>query len=359
MARQLIDKLGWGIAGAATLTLILFVAGVVSAGPLDPTSPPSSPSGVFGSGTPISSLPAVISSPGSYYLTGNLTGVSGQDGIKIESDDVTLDLRGFTLQGVPGSGDGVAITTGGIYRRAITIKNGTARGWGGSGFRAQLIEGGVFDSLTAEGNGQWGFVLGGTGATLSRCVSTRNGASGISASEATIRGCIVQYNSGHGFQIGRAVVSDCVASHNSFNGFEATQSRIEGCLVWQNGAIGVNASSSQVVANKVNANTGTGIEVTGNGSLVTQNDVQSNSGTGTGYGINVTGTVSRIEDNHVTDVNGAYQDVGIRVVGGENIVIRNSAHDNITNYDLSGPGGTYGPLATAASATNPFTNIDY
>src|SRR5579883_474024 len=52
--------------------------------------------------TPISSLPFTIYIPGSYYLTTNLTGVSNSDGITISTGNVTLDLNGFTLQGVPG-----------------------------------------------------------------------------------------------------------------------------------------------------------------------------------------------------------------------------------------------------------------
>ena len=39
----------------------------------------------------------IISSPGSYYLTGNLTGASGKHGISIQADDVTLDLNGFAI----------------------------------------------------------------------------------------------------------------------------------------------------------------------------------------------------------------------------------------------------------------------
>ena len=157
----------------ALVSLIGMLATGVYGGPLDPTAPPSSPSGVFGSGTPISSLPYTINSPGSYYLTGNLTGVNGQSGITIAANDVTLDLRGFTLQGVPGSGSGVWLQTPQQWR-SIKIKNGTARGWGGSGFEIQLLHGGVFDSLISEGNGQWGFVIG-TGSTITRCAATHNG----------------------------------------------------------------------------------------------------------------------------------------------------------------------------------------
>ena len=48
--------------------------------------------------TPISSLPFTISQSGSYYLSTNLTGVSGLHGIYIATGNVTLDLTGFTIQ---------------------------------------------------------------------------------------------------------------------------------------------------------------------------------------------------------------------------------------------------------------------
>src|SRR3569833_2813795 len=35
----------------------------------------------------------IISAPGSYYLTGNLTGASGKHGSSIQADHVTLDLN--------------------------------------------------------------------------------------------------------------------------------------------------------------------------------------------------------------------------------------------------------------------------
>ena len=40
-----------------------------------------------------------IAQPGSYYLTGNITGVAGKDGIEIASSNVTIDLMGFTHPG--------------------------------------------------------------------------------------------------------------------------------------------------------------------------------------------------------------------------------------------------------------------
>jgi hypothetical protein len=356
MFRALIDRLGWGIAGAATLTLVLVLAGAVSAGPLDPSGPPSTSSGVFGSGTPISSLPYTISAPGSYYVTGNLTGTNTH-GIIIASHNVTLDLRGFTLQGIPNSGDGVRLAAGTTWRN-ITVRNGNARGWSGSGFLLTTMSGGVFDGLSAEGNTGFGIVVA-NGASLSNCSASHNGATGIDASRSTVSNCVALANGNHGIRANSSVVTDCVASDNTLSGIDANYARIDGCTASNNLALGIDADSSEVTGNKVMYSSSTGIEVIGAGSLIARNSVHGNSQFGTGYGINVTGTVSRIEDNNVTDDSGSAQDVGIRVIGGENVVIGNSAHDNITNYDLSGPGGTYGPLATAAAATNPFTNIDY
>src|SRR5215469_11158743 len=49
--------------------------------------------------TPIASLPFTVSTPGSYYVTGNLTAAVNQNGILVATDNVTIDLNGFTLSG--------------------------------------------------------------------------------------------------------------------------------------------------------------------------------------------------------------------------------------------------------------------
>ena len=79
---------------------------------------------------PISSLPFTINQCGSYFLTECLTGASGMNGITITTSDVTLDLNGFTITGVPGSLAGIA-TSG--SQQNIRIKNGAVRGWGLAG----------------------------------------------------------------------------------------------------------------------------------------------------------------------------------------------------------------------------------
>src|SRR5207249_3510441 len=50
-----------------------------------------------------------ISQPGSYFLTDNLLGAAGKYGILIDADNVTLDLNGFSVTGVPGAISGIYV----------------------------------------------------------------------------------------------------------------------------------------------------------------------------------------------------------------------------------------------------------
>lgn len=69
----------------------------------------------------------VISQPGSYYLTANIVGISSEHGIDILTNNVTLDLNGFSPLGTGSSGSaGIAISNGCI---SATVRNGTISGW--------------------------------------------------------------------------------------------------------------------------------------------------------------------------------------------------------------------------------------
>jgi hypothetical protein len=73
--------------------------------------------------TPITNTTAVtISTPGSYYLTANITVGTG-DGIDINVDGVTLDLNGFTISSTAATPNGTAILLNG-GNTDITILNG-------------------------------------------------------------------------------------------------------------------------------------------------------------------------------------------------------------------------------------------
>jgi hypothetical protein len=123
--------------------------------------------------TPISSLPYTISSSGSYYLTTNLPGSAGQDGIVVSANNVTLDLNGFVLDGTVSIG--VSVVTGqpspnmryygsGIHANEnvtnLLVRNGSLLGWQGNGVDAAQCDGCVFERLRISGSGSWGLVAG-------------------------------------------------------------------------------------------------------------------------------------------------------------------------------------------------------
>jgi len=81
-----------------------------------------------GVGTKITSLPCTINNPGFYYLTGNLS-YSGSDiGITVSSDQVTIDLMGFCLNGPGINSDTTAINIPGF--KNVEVRNGSLNGWG-------------------------------------------------------------------------------------------------------------------------------------------------------------------------------------------------------------------------------------
>jgi hypothetical protein len=76
--------------------------------------------------TPISSVPIIISVPGSYYLTTNVN-VSSGNAITIATNGVTLDLSGFSISSTTAGAVGYAIliNTG---LRNISIADGIIQG---------------------------------------------------------------------------------------------------------------------------------------------------------------------------------------------------------------------------------------
>ena len=122
----IINRSGWLVAGVLALFVVAAMTGVVSGGPLDPPgAPSSSTSGVLSPGTPITSVPFTISSGGYYYLTDNLSSPGSANAITIQANDVTLDLRGFTLA----SPDQIAVGILAIGQTGITVEHGQVRGF--------------------------------------------------------------------------------------------------------------------------------------------------------------------------------------------------------------------------------------
>lgn len=102
---------------------------------------------------PISSVPYTIGTPGSYYLTTNLS-TAGSNGITIASSDVTLDLNGFTISSTASSAanGGSAILLGdGISD--ITIEHGHIQSGVTTNSSGVFSGPGFTDGINFAGNG--------------------------------------------------------------------------------------------------------------------------------------------------------------------------------------------------------------
>ncbi len=380
------------------------------AGPIAPTPGPEPRIAINATNTPgdADSL-FKITQPGSYYLTGNITGVLGKHGIEIAAGGVTLDLNGFDLSGVPAMGafDGVSVTTLSVSN--IAVVNGSVRGWGDEG--VDLGTAGAtncrLDDLLADANAGVG-ILAHTANTISNCSARNNAGGGIRGfNNCTVSSCSAMSNTNSGIVVGiGSIVSNCSVSGNTVVGISAngtivncsaisnTGIGISGvgtilhCSAISNNGIGISADSGTTIASCLAAsNTSSGISV-GSACIVTDstayfnnadgivcatacvirgNSCASNgSGANDGAGIHVTGADNRIEGNNCTSA-----DRGIDVDLGGNFISRNICSGNANNWEMSAgnivfvvngvPAGAFVGSAggSAPGSADPNANFSY
>ena len=156
---------------AVGIALVAMLASGARGGPLDPTGAPSA-TGTLPQVEPRSPIPPVgwngtfpitVSQPGSYFLTRNHNALnSAVYGIVVTSDNVNIDLNGFTLDGGGNQSLG-AIDASATPVRNLRVTNGVVRGWGAVAIDSHG-PGGHFSRLQLTENGT-GLILG-VGATL-------------------------------------------------------------------------------------------------------------------------------------------------------------------------------------------------
>ena len=159
------------------------------------------------------STPTSIFTPGSYYLTNNLDLSAGVDGIRVFSENVTLDLNGFTISG---GRTGVFVDSGLFAQvRALTILNGTISGASGSG----IFAGGLDDypqAITVRNVKVLDTadiaINVGRGGIVENCYVS-GATTGIRAGYSSrVSGCVVEFADSYGYFIGGgSTVTDCVA----------------------------------------------------------------------------------------------------------------------------------------------------
>jgi hypothetical protein len=320
--------------------------------------------------TPISALPATITTSGSYYLTTNLmciTCTSNQNGITILADNVSLDLNGFVVQGVSGSSAGISVP--GVQRN-LRISNGVVSQWGLAGIDTRNATSCLLENLQTSYNGVNGIDTG-VGSTVLGCLSSSNTASGIVAFNgcvvrnctatanhergiwlspgSTVSDCACTTNGSNGFQVGsQSTVSRCTAIQNGTDGFGAT----DFCLVIESTAIGnsragVEASSCSTIRNCMVAGNGDGVRVISN-CFVVANNCQGNGNSG----VLLLGSRNTVEDNLLCGAS-----IGVDATIGGNLIIRNAASSNSQNYVFVGA-QRFGPTNNLADATGMITNLN-
>jgi hypothetical protein len=351
----------------AVITTVIALAGViwVNGGDLSPPAGPVAatmkPLDQVEPRMPISSLPATLGTSGSYYLTRNLTGAAGQNGITISADNVTVDLEGFALIGVSGSLDGILVSGPHVN---IAVRNGTVRNWGGAGVNANSAQNAEFEKLRASNNTGDGLKVG-SSAVAADCAAISNGGSGMVAGDGgRITGCVVSTNTGQGFLTGAgSTLESCAANANTGTGISAANGCvIRGCPVYGNGAGGIALNNSGVPLAPngglvegcdVYGNAGNGI-VAGSRCLVRNNEVAGS----TLAGINVTGSACRIEGNHCT---GGQR--GLHIAGTDNLIVRNSVQGTtMSAYDIAAGNHDAARITSPGAgfaSTSPWANFSF
>ncbi len=273
-----------------------------------------------------------ITQPGSYYLTGNITGVSGKRGIEIASNDVTIDLNGFALLGVPGATQGIFATLSDSV--GISIMNGTVRGWPLDGISTSGTFGGHIDGIVAENNSYIGIRVGNQ-YSVTRCASIDNGDAGFaSATTCTFENCSSRGNASHGFRFNSGcVINNCAAYLNKGDGFEANfdGSTFHNCSATSNDGNGFVVYYGGAVVNCVaSTNLADGFWVLSRNLLIGNTANDNGQSVDGGSGIRLYGSDNRVEGNNCTSAT-----FGIRASASGNFITRNVCSGNTTNWDIS------------------------
>jgi len=188
--------------------------------------------------------------------------------------------------------------------------------------------GGQILDCSANGNGGDGFALRGD-TMIQRCVSTSNNSAGIVSDGSMIAiGCLASRNGTAGISAGAAaMVKDCVAAGNGDVGIDVgTLSQVRNCAVKDAGAVGINALDNAIIEGCTVNNSGSSAIVVRHRSLVMNNECDFQS---VAAGIRVIGKSSRIDGNNVSR-----NLVGVEVTAPGNIIVRNTASDNTSNYEI-------------------------
>ena len=184
---------------------------LLAQGPLNPPGPPAPMMKTLVEMEPrthIVALPYTITASGSYYLTTNLNGGGTATGLVIQASNVTIDLRGFSIEnctsGISASGSGLT---------GVAIHNGSVRGCTGTGIDLATVSKVRLEDVMVSDNGGNGASVGGA-SLVTLCTAKGNAAQGLVLGDGgKVFQCVAQSNGSNGI----VVTANCQASENNCN----------------------------------------------------------------------------------------------------------------------------------------------
>jgi hypothetical protein len=212
-------------------------------------------------------FPYVISAPGAYQLTGNLTvAASNTDGIDITAITgvVTIQFNDFGIVGT-GSGVGIKSTNANTF---IYLNNGGVTGFSNG---IQLAGLSTVNNMEVYGNSAVGVVMSGGGG-LTTTASFDNGSDGIqdlgNSLGMVCTSCYAFSNGGNGINVALVLsVYNAGVTGNGLNGIYAGgASVIENSLIGYDREAGIVTQGSQIMGNSIDGNGSSGIALPADGS---------------------------------------------------------------------------------------------
>lgn len=279
---------------------------VVLAGPLSPPPGAISPTGkplteieprvaISATNTPGDATTLFkITAPGSYYLTGDVVGVAGKHGIRIDANDVTIDFNGFTLRG-PGSGAGLIDrdTEEQPNITNLTLRNGTVTGWN-HGLLAYSSQSARLEHMNFASNTYTGAGMNATLVAIG-CTFSGNTIVGLeNQGEGMVVNCLASGN-GTGINLTNGLIENSVARSNEF-GFAIAEGMVRGSLASGNSGSGIYVSSRGAAVDCRVVAGGKGIEIIGHSATVERCSIASTSD----HGIVVGFSDARVVGNSIT-----------------------------------------------------------
>lgn len=361
-------------------------------------------------------MPVVITEPGAYRLTEDLVGASGASGITVTTNDVAIDLGGYSLRGVSGSWHGVYVPTN-LAVRNLSVRNGSIVNWGQSGVSAFAATNGSYRDLLVASNGylvvtNFDGMWVGTASLVTDCRFVRNDRAGVEAeSGSTVVRCLSIGNHDHGYDLhSSSVIEDCIATDNGHDGFHLSKavtarrltavgngtnvaggagieidmgSVAEDCVASGNGDDGFKCNGrATFIRCAADGNFDDGYDFEGNPNIALiectarDNGITRTNGTAAGYHIGPYSVVRRclaVNNGNGLGNSGGFRiagtdkgilledntaasnrPFGFRIQGETNLLVGNMAYGNVTNYLETGPGNMM-PLSSNPGGAMPNT----